>query len=172
MKLYEIAQEFNALKDIMENDVEFDEDTGEVIDTSTIIEELFSDISLQLNDKLDNAAYVVAELNGTAALLKEEAKRLSDRAARYTKNVEKLKELMSIAFDASGEKKIVTTKFTFSTRKSESLEIDGLISPDDFPRQYVRIKREFDKTKIKEALKNGETIDGVAIVTKQNFQIK
>jgi hypothetical protein len=172
MKLYEIAQEFNALKDIMQNDIEFNEETGEVVDTSKIIEELFNDISLTLNDKLDNSAYVVAELNGVSALLKEEAKRLSERATRYTKNADKLKDLMSLAFNASGEKKIVTTKFTFSTRKSETVEFDELLSPDDFPRQFVRIKREFDKTKIKEALKKGEIIDGAKIVTNQNFQIK
>jgi hypothetical protein len=105
-------------------------------------------------------------------LLKEEAKRLSERATRYTKNADKLKDLMSLAFNASGEKKIVTTKFTFSTRKSETVEFDELLSPDDFPRQFVRIKREFDKTKIKEALKKGEIIDGAKIVTNQNFQIK
>lgn len=172
MRLFEIAQEFNALRDIVENDIEYDENTGEVIDTSKTIEELFNSISLTLNEKLDNSAYIVSELTATSMALKEEAKRLSERAGNYVKNADKLKELMRLAFEASGEKKIQTNKFTFSTRKSEVVEFDDLITPDDMPRQFVRIKREFDKTKIKEALKNGEVVTGATIVTKQNFQIK
>jgi hypothetical protein len=172
MKLYEIAQEFGALRVLMESDLEFDSETGEVVDNSELIEKLFSEISLTLGDKLDNAAYIVAELNTTATALKEEAKRLSDRAAHFTKNAEKLKDLMHFAFNASGEKKITTTKFTFSSRKSESLEIDKTVTPEDLPRRFVRIKREFDKTKIKEALKADEVIPGARLLEKQNFQIK
>lgn len=172
MKLFHIAQEFNALKSIMENDLEFNEETGEVTDNSELINELFNDISVSLSDKLDNSSYIVAELNGVAEILKDEAKRLTARAKHFENNAETLKSLMSYALQSSGEDKIKTDKFTFSFRKSETVEIDSLILPEDFDRRFIRIKREFDKTKIKTALKNGEHIEGASIVEKQNFQIK
>lgn len=172
MKLFHIAQEFNALKSIMENDLEFNEETGEVTDNSELINELFNDISVSLSDKLDNSSYIVAELNGVAEILKDEAKRLTARAKHFDNNAETLKSLMSYALQSSGEDKIKTDKFTFSFRKSETVEIDSLILPEDFDRRFIRIKREFDKTKIKTALKRGEHIEGASIVEKQNFQIK
>lgn len=172
MRLFAIAEEFKTLRDIVENDLEFDPETGEIIDNSAVIAEMFNDISVVLSDKLDNSAYVIKELEATSDALKEEAKRLSDRAAHFAKNAEKLKTLVAMALEASGEPKLKTDRFTFSFRKSESVEIDPMVTPEDFDRRYIRIKREFDKTKIKGALKKGERIDGASIVEKQNLQIK
>lgn len=170
--MFEIATEFKSLRDLVENDCEFDSDTGEVIDNSDVLDELFNGIQLQLSDKLDNSAYVIKELEATADMLKDEAKRLSERAKQLLNNAERLKGLMSYALSQSGDDKIKTDKFTFSFRKSESVEIDELITPEDFDRKYIRIKREFDKTKIKTALKNGEIIEGATLQENMNFQIK
>lgn len=172
MKLFTIAQEFNALRDIVENDLEFDEISGEITDNSAVIAELFSDLSVSLSDKLDNSAYIVSELNTVSYALKEEAKRLNERAKHFANNADKLESLMALALEASGETKLKTDRFTFSFRKSEQVEISDLITPDDFDRRFIRIKRDFDKTKMKAALKSGEVIDGVELVEKQNFQIK
>lgn len=172
MRLYEIAKEFDALRDIVENDCEFDAETGEVVDNSTLIAELFADISGSLSTKLDNAAYIISELESTATSLKEEAKRLSSRASTFEKNADKLKSLMAYALEASGEAKIKSDRFTFSFRKSEQVELDAMINVDDFDRRYLRIKREIDKIKLKTALKAGEVVIGAKIVEKQNFQIK
>lgn len=172
MRLYEIGEEFKALRDIVENDVEFDEETGEIFDTSSVLEQLFNELETKLSDKLDAAAFITKELEQTSDALKDEAKRLSSRASNYSKNADKLKSLMLLALEASGEDKIKTLKWTFSTRKSESVEIDALITPEDIERKYTRLKREFDKTAIKAALKSGIEIDGATIVVKQNLQIK
>lgn len=173
MKLIEIASEFKALYDIIENDVEYNEETGEVINNDDLIKEMFNGAVMQLSDKLDNAAYVIASLSADAEFLKNEAKRLSDRANNYIKNAEKLKELMTYALESSGEDKIKAQYHTFSFRKIESIFIPDTLTPEDMPRQFVRIKREFDKTAIKNALKNGEEIlDGIVLKTNKNLQIK
>lgn len=172
MRLFEIATEFRELRDLVENDLEFDGETGEVIDNQDVLAALFGELKLSLSDKLDNAAYVIDELTNGAAGLKAEAKRLNERAKHFENNAEKLKSLMAFALTESGEPKLKTDKHTFSFRKSEQVEIDPIITPDDLDRRYVRIKREFDKTKIKKALKDGEEIEGAALVEKQNFQIK
>jgi hypothetical protein len=172
MRLYEIAQEFKDLYFIMENDCEYDEETGEVVDNSELIAELFNQISSTLEDKLDNAAYIVKELTQTSEAIKSEAKRLSARASNLEKNAEKLKSLMAYAFEQSGHSKIETLKWTFGTRKSEVVEIDSVLTPEDISRKYTRLKREFDKAAIREALKSGVEIEHTRIVTKHNFQIK
>ena len=172
MRLFEIASEFKLLQDILNNDCEFNEETGEVVDNSKVIEELFNGLSATLWNKLDNSAYVIKELEATSDALKDEAKRLGERAKNFSNNADRLKNLMAYALEQSGEDKVKTDKFTFSFRKSEAVEIDELITPDDFDRRYIKIKRDFDKVKIKDAIKKGKTIDGAKIVTKQNFQIK
>lgn len=172
MRLFEIATEFKSLRDLVETDCEFNEETGEVINNDDILSELFNGLQLKLSDKLDNSAYVIKELEANADALKIEAKRLSDRASHLSKNAEQLKKLMSLALSESGDDKLKTDKFTFSFRKSETVEIDVLITPEDFDRKFIRIKREFDKTKIKTALKNGEVIEGASLKENSNFQIK
>lgn len=172
MRLYDIASEFKTLRDIAENSLEFDPETGEIIDTSDLINELFNELNMTLSDKLENSAYVISELEAMADALKVESKRLNERAVMWVKNAERLKGLMQYALEQTDDKKLKTDKFTFSLRKSESVEIDALIDVEDFDRKYVRIKREFDKTKIKSALKAGEEITGARIVEKQSLQIK
>jgi seryl-tRNA synthetase len=172
MKLFEIAGEFRALRDILENDIEFDEETGEITDTSLTIQSLYNEIALKLSDKLDNSAYVVKNLETTSKALKEEAKRLSDRAKQLQDNADKLKQLMEYALIESGEDKLKTDKFTFSFRNSESLSIEDSVMPSDLPSEFVRVKYEFDKVSLKEALKNGELFDGVSISKNKSFTIK
>jgi hypothetical protein len=172
MRLFDIAAEFKTLQDILENDIEYNEETGEITDNTSIINQLFFELNVLLSDKLDNSAYIVKTLESTAATLKEEAKRLSSRAKSLENNAEKLKNIMSYALEQSEDKKLKTDKFTFSFRKSEVIEIDNILTAEDIDRKYVKIKREFDKIKIKDALKNGVKIEGINLVEKQNFQIK
>jgi hypothetical protein len=44
--------------------------------------------------------------------------------------------------------------------------------PSDLPSDFVRVKYEFDKVSLKEALKNGELFDGVSISKNKSFTIK
>jgi phage host-nuclease inhibitor protein Gam len=172
VRLFEIAGEYKALQDILENDLEFDEETGEITDNSAVIQELFNELALTLSSKLDNSAYVVLNLRTASDALKEEAKRLNDRAKHFANNAEKLESMMANALQSSGEMKLKTDRFTFSFRKSEQVEIADLLSIDDFDERFVRVKKELDRVNLKKALKSGEAIKGVEIVEKQNFQIK
>jgi len=171
MRLFEIASEFRQLRDIVENDLEFDEETGEITDNSLVIAQLFNELGMKLSDKLDNSSYIVKQLEVTSDALKEEAKRLNDRSKALQSNADKLKELMLSALMETEEKKIKTDKWSFSTRKSESVDISYEF---DLFGEYVRVKevREPDKTAIKTALKNGEILAGASIIAKTSLTIK
>jgi len=172
MKLFEIIEEFRALRDILENDCEFDDETGEITDNSATLQELYNGLALTLSDKLDNSAYVIKNIETASKALKDEAARLAQRAKRLSDNSDRLKQLMEDALIESGQDKLQTDRFTFSFRKSESLNIDESVMPSDLPDNFVRVKYEFDKVALKEAIKHGEFFDGVQIIAKKNFSIK
>lgn len=170
MRLFTIAQEFTMLQNMIE-DIEVDEN-GEFIDNSEVIASLFDEINESLAFKLDNSAYVVKELESSAAALKEEATRLNNRAKMLLNNSDRLQSLMKLALEKSGEDKLKTDKFTFSFRNSEKCIMDEQCDPNDFDRRWIKVSRSFDIAKIKKALKNNEVIDGASIVKNKNFSIK
>lgn len=171
MKLYELADELRLLNDLLENDCEYNEETGEVVDNTALIQKMFSELTLNFGDKLDGSAYVVQTLELQSKALEDEAKRLSERAKRLENNAESLKSMMLSALLELPDQKLKTAKFTFGTRKSESVQIEEGFNMNG---KYVRVKetREPDKTAIKEAIKAGETIIGVTIITNKSLNIR
>lgn len=171
MRIFELNQEMNLLLNLMESDCESDPITGEVTDNSETLKNMFNELTLKFSDKLDSCAYVLNILESDSELLKKEAKRLNERSKNIDKNINTLKELMLSALLNIEGNKLKTTKFTFGTRKSESVQIE-----EDFNMQgkYVRVKetREPDKTAIKEAIKAGETVLGVSLVTNKSLSIR
>lgn len=169
MRLYDIKQEFIALNELLEND--YDPETGEVYNNEALIKSMFNELALTLSDKLESAAYTVQSLELQSKALKDEAKRLADRAKRLENNADYLKSIMLSALIELPDQKLKTTKFNFSTRKSEQVIIEEGFNMKG---KYVRVKetREPDKTAIKEAIKNGELVIGVTLVTNQSLTIK
>lgn len=171
MKLFEYTSEFKALIDLLENDCEYDEVTGEIIDNSEVISKMFGELTASFGEKLDSSAYIITELELQAQALKDEAKRLTARSKRLENNAEYLKGLMLMALLELPEQKLKTPKFTFATRKSESVLIEEGFSLFG---KYVKVKEERtpDKAAIKEAIKAGEEIIGVSIVINKSLNIR
>ena len=102
--------------------------------------------------------------------MKAEAKRMTDKAERETKALERLESYIVSMLKRSGEAKLNTGTFTVGTRMSNSV----WVSPDFNIPEYMRTTTTTapDKTAIKEALKSGLTIDGAYITTKENLAVK
>lgn len=166
--LFELNQQFYTLKDILDNDVEFNEETGEIIDNTEIINQLFQELDLSLSDKLDNCQKWILENEAKVEALKKESKRLSDKAKAISNKVERLEELMKLSLVASG-KNIETDTFKFSLRKSKSVQI---LDEDNLPRQFLRIKKEADKKAIKKALEDGLEVVGCSFVENTSLVVK
>ena len=172
MQLYEFNNQFMELREMAEM-LDYDNETGEIIDNSSVIKELWSELNLSLEAKLENAAYLIKELDIAEVALRAEVDRLNKKARVIAKNADRIRELMQYALKASEQDKIKTNKFTFSLRKSSSLEIDEMICPLALmPKQFVRTKSEFDKTAITKALKAGEFIEGCIMTEKESLQIR
>lgn len=165
MTLYEID---HGLAEAFEKAI--DPETGEIID-----EEAWATLeALQMarEDKLENVALWVKDLNAEAAAVREEEKNLAKRRQSAEKKAESLKGYLAYALN--GAERFKTAKVAISWRRSETVELLEGVDPVTLPLEYQRVKVsvEPDKTKLKDALKAGEEIPGVELVEKQNLQIK
>ena len=163
--LFNIGLDFRALYDLASEE-SYNEETGEIIDESETLLKLFQEVESTLSEKLDNTMYIIKSLEAEQTALKAEADRLAKRAKARENKAKFLKELMYSALNASGQQKLKTEKFNFSIKRSESVSI---ANEDELGREWVRIKREPNKTAIKKALKEGVEIEGCSI--SENFSI-
>lgn len=167
LSLFNISMEFHALNDLLED--EFDQETGELIDKSEEIKQLWSELDLNFKDKLDNCKRFIDTLDGEKEVLDKEIRRLQAKKKATVNKIDRLKVMMLNAIKTSGEKSIKTDFYTFSTRKSEAVKV---IDEDLIARNFLKIKYEADKTKIKKAIKEGESVEGATIVENESLTIR
>ena len=168
--LFQLAEESRALYELS-NDLEINEETGEVIDNTETLKQLFEEWEGNFIDKLDSCQYIRKELESKAELLAAEIKRLQARKKALENRAERLKALMCDSMVISGETKL-KGKHSFSVGTRKSLFIDENATPEFFNQEYIRTIKEFDKKKITEDLKKGIVIDGAKMVEKINFSIR
>lgn len=71
-------------------------------------------------------------------------------------------------FDKAGKEKLDAGTFTLSYRKSTQVKVN-----DDFDnKDYMRVKTEVDKAKIKADLLAGVVIAGACLVENKNLQVR
>ena len=147
LSLFDISLEFIALKDLMED--EFNEETGELIDKNVQIKELFDNLKLSFEDKLDNSQRYILTLKGEQDILDKEIKRLQAKKTALKNKEDNLKRLMLNALSESGETNFKTSLYSFIIKESEAISI---VNEEELERKYMRISYEPDKVKIKEAI--------------------
>lgn len=112
----------------------------------------------------------INELNTILPWIDEEIKRLQDLKKSYQWEIDRKKSWIQFCMEATGTEKIETALNKLSFRSSESVFVSEWIELSD---EFVRIKREPDKTKIKDFLKTQWwEIDWCYIVTNKNLIIK
>lgn len=167
LSLFDISQEFRVLDDLMQD--EFDMETGELIDKSKEVQELYEGIKLDLSDKLDNTQRYLTVLDSEENTLAEEIKRLSAKKKAIKNKKNNLKGLILSALHASGHDKIKTPLYSFYIRKTESVNI---INDEDIPRTFLKVSYSPDKTKIKEAIKNVDVVSGADIIENESLGVR
>lgn len=168
--LFGLTKEFIAFEQLS-NELEVNEETGEIIDNSDQLKQLFDELECNFIDKLDSCQYIRKELESKAEVLAVEIKRLQARKKAFENKAEQLKTLMCDSMVASSETKL-KGKHNFSLGTRKVLQIDENLTPDFFNQEYVRTTKEFDKKKITDDLKNGAIIEGAKMVEKINFSIR
>ena len=169
MNIYEIDRNFaDTMEEIM---LVFDEETGEVTDIDKF-EELkrrLNELQEERNTKISNVACWYKQLCAEAEAIKAEKMVLAKRQQTAEKKAENLKKYLEYALQ--GEK-FEDARCKISYRASEQVQLDPDLDPFNLPIQFQKVSIEANKTELKKALKNGEKVDGVALVEKKNIQIK
>lgn len=166
MTLYEIKEDI--LKAI--NNIEIDEDTGEIMNTDAL-----DDLQEQFSDKAENIALYIKNTNAEAEAIKFEEKRLSERRKTLENKAERLKQYLSAAMNEVGADKISTSKVALSFRKTSVVEVDdGFVDwaekNADFLLDYK--PPTVSKTAIKDAIKNGSIIEHAHLIERKNLIIR
>ena len=136
-------------------------------ETGEVNAEKLGELMIQREQKIENIACWIKNLVSDAKALKDEKKALDERIKAKENRAESLKKYLESILKGQ---KFETTKCAVSFRKSQSVNISDLSA---IPTNFLRIKpAEADKTAIKAAIKNGETVTGAELVDKLSMTIK
>lgn len=158
MKLYEID---NAILDCI------DLETGEVIDT-----ERLDALNIERDTKIENVACWIKDLRAENEAIKSEKQKLDSRRKVNDNIIESLMGWLNYALNGT---KFKTGKCAISFRASESVEVseEGFNNLINGHTDLLTYKApEPNKTAIKQALKDGLTVEGVELVRNTNVIIK
>lgn len=153
MTLYELTEDYMNLLELAE-----DPDIDEQAFTDTL-----EGIEGALEDKAEGYAKVIRTLEGDAAACDAESKRLRNKKQTIENNIKRMKAALQYAMQATGKTKFKTALFSFGIQKNPAAVVidEGYIEniPDRF---LIPQDPQIDKKAIKEALKAGEVLEGIA----------
>lgn len=144
--LYKLTNDYETVLNML-----YDEDADEqmILDTLEAIEG-------EIEDKANNYAKIIKELEAKQNARKEEAKRLTESAKVFENRVKALKSNLFNSMKATGKTKFATDLFSFNIAKNggkQTLTIDG-----EVPEEYTKTITENDTDKIRQALEKGEKL--------------
>lgn len=152
MNLYDIDQRILNL---------IDPETGEVTDA-----DIFDQLQMERTEKLEAVALAYKNYTAEASILAEQEKAFAERKRKAQKHAEYYRSLLERGL--AGER-FETPMVAVSYRRSTAVEITDMAA---LPFTFTTVKIEADKSKITEALKRGEAVEGATLVTRNNIQIK
>ncbi len=151
--LYELTDDYLNLLEMAEDP---DTDPEAFADTLEGIEGA-------IEDKADGYAKVIRTLEGDAAACDAESKRLRNKKQAIENNIKRMKQALQYAMEATGKTKFKTPLFSFGIQKNPAAVVmdEGYI--ENIPERFL-IPQDpvIDKKAIKEALKAGEDLEGIA----------
>ena len=169
-----MASIYNISSDLKKIYEDLDNGNGIDLETGEIKPEIMQQLSISRNElevKAVDYGYVIKAFDDEIDIIDREIERLEERKAYVKKNKERMKTIVSSAMEEFGINKIKSETLQLSFRKSESVDIfDESLIDDKFKK--VKTEISLDKTAIKNAIKNGEDVQGAKIVEKNNLQIK
>lgn len=145
--LYEITAEMMQLQDMLS-------DTD--IDQEVLVNTLES-VQFDFEEKAESYAKVIRNMESDSDAYKQEARRLTDKAAVIDNGINRLKSTLKAAMEVTGHLKIKGDLFTVAVQKNggvQPLNITG-----DVPEEYKKVIYETDNAAIRKALADGKELD-------------
>ncbi len=159
MNLYELTDSYLKVLELIENGEEGLEDTLESINDTIEL-------------KADGYARIIRNLEANAVALKTEIDRLTNRRRSIENSIDRLKENLKNAMIATGKEKIKTDLFNVTVVNNPVAVnvIDEKLIPEEYFK--VEIIRKLDKISLRDAIKNGEEIQGAELMQGKGLRIK
>lgn len=151
--IYQITNDYLQLMQMME-DPELDPQT--LADTMEGIEG-------ELEDKADNYARVMKNMEADLNGIKAEIERLSTRKKTIENNIKRMKEALQFSMETTGKTKFKTELFSFEIRKNAPAVIMDEPYIENVPERFLKYSEPtINRSAIKEAIQNGEDLEGLA----------
>lgn len=153
MTLYELTSEYMQLLEIAEDP---DTDVQVLLDT-------MEGVSGEIEEKADGYAKVMKELEAEELKIKNEVDRLNVRRLSISNNIRAMKLRLQESMKLTGKTKFKTDLFSFGIQKNPPSVVMDEQYLENIPKEYLKYKDpEIDKAKIKEDLKAGKDLTGIA----------
>ena len=173
MNLYSIDQRLVPL--IEEG---FDLEFGTIFESEEELAKAIDEVQLDLDTKIENIGCYIKNLEAEVEAFKKEEDNLETRRKQTERKIEGLKRYLNSYLTACypndsdrAKWKFKSPKVVLRYRKSSSVEVPDIEKLD---KKYLKIttKVDPDKTAIKDAIKNGEEVEGAFIKQNINLNIK
>ena len=159
--LYELTGDFIQLQQML-YDGDIDEQTfNDTLET----------VNYVIEEKADNYAKIMKNIDSDIAGIKAEEKRLADKRKSLEGRKKGLKNNLEHSMKVLGKTKFKTQLFSFRIQKNPAkLVIDY---EDKIPQEfYIKQEPKLDNSALKEAIKNGLKIEGVGLIQGEGLRIK
>ena len=168
--LWQLTEQGSKLEEMIENSINWE--TGEVDENYNKLTDLKDEINALVGNKGKDLIYVLRKQDNYAEAIDEEIKRLQALKKSYAKKKENLSNYIKMCMIANNIKAIETPVGKLSiVNNAESVEIydESLID-----KKFIKTKVEetISKTDIKNAIKNGEEVQGASLVRNTRLAIK
>ncbi len=139
-------------------------------DIEQALDAWFEALSHERDDKLDNYAALIRELEARAKARKEEARRLADRARRDDEHAAFLKQRLLLFFQDHHLKTVETRRYRLTLQRSGGKTPVVLkTDPEQLPTEFQRWKVNANLDAIREALEDGADLDFAELGERRHF---
>lgn len=149
--LYELTGDYLNLLEWLEDEENIED---------AVVNDTLKGIEGAIEDKADNYAKIIKELQAEAKKFEAEKKRLEDRQKAMENRAKLLNKHLYDSMKLTGKTKFKTGLFSFGIQKNgglQPIEIDTDHVPDEY------MKKEPDNTLIRQALKEGKELPFVTL---------
>lgn len=159
MKLFELTQSYQQVLEIAEQ-----------LDAETLKDTLDS-INDAVEQKVENTAFVVKQLEANVSVIDEEIKRLQAMKGTQTNNIKSLKLYLQESMEKVGLDKVQGKLIKIAIQNNpQSVEV---LNENVIPKNYfVEQKPKLDKKALLTDLKGGVQVEGVEIKQTRSLRIR